>query len=240
MCSASPATSCGGGSSAPVSARTWRSKSSTMRSASAIRPCCASQRGDSGRPAADPPDHERADRADDHHPAPAVEAEDRSRHQMPGEERDDRHGRIHDALVVGEGGPALLLGHQLGQIGVDVHQLDAEADAGDEPPQIDGLRRRLKRHDQRAGGIPEQREGEDRAAAEAVGEPAESERADEHPGEQRGDEAGEALQVEQALRGRLEQPGFEHAERDVGREEQIVELEPAAERKERDQFARVA
>ena len=27
---------------------------------------------------------------------------------MPGQERDDRHGRIHDELVIGEGGPALL------------------------------------------------------------------------------------------------------------------------------------
>ena len=193
-----------------------------------------------GQPAADPPDDERADRADDHDPAPAVEAEDGARHQMPGQERDDRHGRIHDELVVGEGGPALLLRHQLGDIGVDVDQFDAKADAGDKPPQDDRLRRRLKRHDQRADRVPEQREGEDRAAAKAVGDPAEGERADEHPGKACGHKAGEAVQVEQPLSRRLEQAGLEHSRRHIGGEEQVVEFEPAAERKKRDQLQSVA
>jgi CHASE2 domain-containing sensor protein len=145
---------------------------------------------------ANPPDNGGADRADDHHPAPAVEPEDGPRHQLPGQERHHRHCGEHDELIVGEGRPELLLRHQFGHIGIDIHQLDPEPDAGNEPPQIDALRRILKRHDQGADRIPEQREGEDRAAAESIGQPAEGERADEEAQEQRSDETGKAFQIE--------------------------------------------
>src|SRR5208282_1244394 len=57
---------------------------------------------------------------------------------------------------------------------------------------------------------------------------------------QRADETGEAVQVEQTFRGRLEQAFLEQPDRHIGGEEQIVELEPAAERKKRDQLARIA
>ena len=97
----------------------------------------------------------------------------------------------------------------------------------------------LKRHDEGADRVPEQREGEDRAAAEAVRQPAEGERADEHAGEAGRDQAREALQVEQARRGRFEQAFLEQPDRHIGRKEQIVELEPGAERKKRDQPARM-
>ena len=168
MCSASPAIGSGGGSSTP-SARIFvfqiRDQRLGFRGAAVLLQPARRFR----QAAADPPDHRRADRADDHHPAPAVEPENRLRHQLPGQERDDRHGGEHDELVIGEGRAALALRHQLRHIGVDVDQFDAEADAGDEPPQIDAFRRILKRHDEGADRVPQQREGEDRAAAEAVG-----------------------------------------------------------------------
>src|SRR4029077_18269878 len=44
-------------------------------------------------------------------------------------------------------------------------------------------------------------------------------------------------QVEQARRGRFEQAFLEQPDRHIGRKEQIVELEPGAERKKRDQPA---
>ena len=201
-----------------------------MLSASAVRPCCSSQRGDFRQIPADPPNNGGADRADDHDPAPAVESEDGLRHQLPGQERHHRHRGEHDELVIGEGRPALFLRHQFGHIGIDVHQFDAEPDAGNEPPQIDALRRVLKRHDEGADRIPKEREGEDRTAAVPVGQPAERERADEQAQEQRGHETGKALEIEQSLRRRREYAGLEQADGDIGGEEQIVEFEPAAER----------
>ena len=112
----------------------------TMRSASAMRPCCASQRGDSGRRRRIHQMHERADRADQHHPAPAVEPE--RRRAAPAARRAARRPARpmkHDALVEGEGRPRMLLRHQFRDIGVDGHQFDADADAGDEAPQIDAM-----------------------------------------------------------------------------------------------------
>ena len=55
-----------------------------------------------------------------------------------------------------------------------------------------------------------------------------------------GDKTGKALQIEQALRCRLENTGLEKADRHLGGEEQIVEFEPAAERQQRHQPAGVA
>jgi hypothetical protein len=67
--------------------------------------------------------------------APAVEQpEGRPRHEQPGEERDQRHGQELQKLVIGIGAAAMAARHQLRNIGVDRHQLDADADPSDETP----------------------------------------------------------------------------------------------------------
>jgi hypothetical protein len=106
-------------------------------------------------------------------------------------------------------------------------------------PEIDRFRRGLKRQDEGANRIPEQREGEDRAATQTVGQPTKRQRADKHAGKARGDEAGKAVHIEQARGGRLEQTLLEQAGRHIGREEQVVEFEPGAERQQRDQLSRM-
>src|SRR6202044_3983365 len=98
---------------------------------------------------------------------------------------------------------ALLLRHELREISIDVDQFDAKPDAGNEPPKVDGFRRLLKRHNERADRVPQQRKRKDQTPSEAVGEPAEDQCAEKHSGKAGGDEAGEAMQIEQALRGRL-------------------------------------
>ena len=110
------------------------------------------------------------------------------RHQQVGEQGDDRHDGELDHLVVGEGAAADVLGHQLGDVGVDGDQLDADADAGDQAPEADAEAAGLERHDQRGGAVEQQREGEDRAPAVFVGDEAEDEGADEQAGEGGGDE----------------------------------------------------
>ncbi len=64
-------------------------------------------------------------------------SERRDGHQQECEERHDRHGEELEELVVGEGAAAMRPRHQFGNVGVDRHQLDADADAGDEAPEID-------------------------------------------------------------------------------------------------------
>src|SRR5665213_3631271 len=68
---------------------------------------------------------------------------------------------------------------------------------------------------------------------------AEDDGAEEQPGEQCGNEAGEALHAEQRLGGRREDAALEKAERDVAGEEKVVELEAAAERYQDDEVADV-
>src|ERR1700730_2149262 len=73
--------------------------------------------------------------------------------------------------------------HQLRHIGVDRHQLDADADAGDRAPKIDAEAGAWKSHDRGRDRIPDQRKGEeDRPAAIAVGEMAQEHHADKQPG----------------------------------------------------------
>ena len=139
-----------------------------------------------------------------------------------------------------------MAGDQLGDVGVDRHQLHADADAGDEAPQVDAEAGGLERHDQRAGAVPEQREGEDEAAAVGVGDPAERHGADPQAGEQREHEGARAGHLERrqnaedAERLRGEQARLGHAGDDVGGQEQVVELEAGAERDQDDQVPDVA
>ncbi len=59
--------------------------------------------------AANPPDEQRAVRADHHDPAPAVDAERRARHERIGEKRDHRHGHEAVRLLAGERASANVL-----------------------------------------------------------------------------------------------------------------------------------
>src|SRR5207248_8855242 len=87
----------------------------------------------------------------------------------------------------------------------------------------------------------DQRKGEDRAPAVAVGEMAEKDRADEQSGEQGEDEcpyAGHPIgreHAERTERFRREIARLEEARRDIGGQEKVVELKAAAERDQRDQ-----
>ena len=195
------------------------------------------------QPESDEPDHDGADRADQHHPAPAVEAERRRRHQQPGDERHDRHGEELEELVVGERAAAMGQRHQLGDIGIDRDQLDADADAGDEAPQVDAETGGLERHDRGGDRVPDQREREDGSPAVLVGDVAKEDRADEQAGEQREHERADAGDADGGPRmlktpsesggevARLVQPGS-----DVGGQEQVIHLEAAAERDQCDQY----
>ena len=120
------------------------------------------------------PDHHAGGSADQHHPAPAIEVHGRQRHQPPREERHDRHGDEHHRPLDDEGAPAHPARHELGDVGVDGDDLDSDADPGDEPPHPHPARAGLERHDHRGRAVGKQRPGEDRAAAEPVGEKAET------------------------------------------------------------------
>ena len=81
---------------------------------------------------------------------------------------------------------------QLGDVGVDRHQLDADADAGDEAPQIDAEAGVLERHDRGGDRVPDQGEGEHGPPSVVVGDVAQADRADEQAGEQREHEGADA------------------------------------------------
>jgi hypothetical protein len=87
-----------------------------------------------------------------------------------GEGGDDRHADEADRLVDRKGAPAKALGRKLTQIGADGHHLDAEANAGDEAPEVQARGVVLERDHDVGRRVPEKRPGEDRPAAEAVGE----------------------------------------------------------------------
>ena len=135
---------------------------------------------------------------------------------------------------------------QLRDEGVDRHQLHADADAGDEAPQVDAEAGGLERHDQRAGGVPEQGEGEDEAPAIGVGDPAEGHGAEPQAGEQREHEGAGAGHLERRQDtedaegvGR-EQACLGHAGDDIGGQEQVVEFEAGAQRDQDNQLPHVA
>jgi hypothetical protein len=99
------------------------------------------------------------------------------RHEQPSEEGDEWHRQELEELIEGISAAATAARHELGDIGIDRYQLDPDADPGDKAPQIDAEVRGLKRHDRGCDRIPDQREGEDRAASIAIGEMAEKDRA---------------------------------------------------------------
>jgi len=80
----------------------------------------------------------------------------------------------------------------------------------------------LERHDDASHGVPEQRVSKDGAAAEAVGDKADQRGSDEEPGEHGGDETRDAGS-------RRKNAGVNQARSNVAGEEDIVELEEAAE-----------
>ena len=86
------------------------------------------------------PHHQRAERADDHHPAPAVDAERRLRHQPPRKQRDRRYGCVLHQMDESERAAAQTFRHEFADVGIDRHQFDAHADASDQPPQVDSRR----------------------------------------------------------------------------------------------------
>ena len=92
----------------------------------------------------------------------------------------------------------------------------------------------LERHHDICGRVPEQRPGEDRPAAEAIGEKAAEKRADEEAGEQGGDEARDARRPEQTLGPGGEQTGLDQARRDIGGKQEVIEFEEHAEAQEHD------
>ncbi len=187
-----------------------------------------------GHLAAQHPDEHRPHRADRHHPAPAVDAERAPGHQQVGQQRHDRHGGELHHLVEGEGAAAHVLGHQLGDVGVDRHQLHADADTRDQPPQAHAEPRGLERHDQGRGAVPQQRDGEDDAPAVAVRHEAEPGGADEQSGEGGGHEQRGA--AEHAQRDVGEQPRAHQPRHHVSGDEQVVELEQPAQREQRHQL----
>jgi hypothetical protein len=122
--------------------------------------------------------------------------------------------------------------HQLGDIGVDGDDLDADADAGEKPPQQHAAGCGLACHRHRRRGIAEQRPGEDRAPSEPVGEKTQKEGADEQPGKGRRHKRADPRKTEKGLGRGGQQSAAGKARRDVAGKEQVIDLEPAAERQQ--------
>ena len=205
---------------------------SAIASASSSLPCVASQRGLSGT------------RRRIHQTKTAPSAPISTTQRQPSSPsgaigtschaRNATTGTAHelDHLVVGKGAAAERFRHELREIGVDGDELDADADTGDEAPEIEPEGIGLERHDDARHRVPQQREREDRAPAEAIGGKAEQQRAEEETGEERRDEARDAAGAEQPRRGRRQDTLRHKARRDVAGEQEIVELEEAAEREQ--------
>ncbi|GCC49454.1 hypothetical protein chiPu_0033376, partial [Chiloscyllium punctatum] len=141
----------------------------------------------------------------------------------------------HHSLVDRKGPAAHPARHQLGDVGVDGDDLDADSDPGDEAPQQEAARRGLARHDDGRCAVEQQRVSEDGLAPVTIGEEAEAEGADEQAGESRRDEGADAGEAEEGLRRRGHQPAAREARRDIAGEEQIVDFEATAEREQNHQ-----
>ena len=176
----------------------------------------------------------RRERADQHHPAPALDSERGRRHEDKGEKRYDRHAGEADRLIDRKRPPAHPLRREFAQVGADGDDLDAETDARDEPPEIEAEGVGLQRHHDVGRRIPEERPGEDRPPAVAVGEKAAKDRADEEAGEQSGDEARDAGRAKEAAGLGGQDAGFDQARRNIGGEEEVIELEEHAEAEQHD------
>src|SRR5450759_3298913 len=118
--------------------------------------------------AADEPDEDRTQRADQDDPAPAFKAEGVARYQRPSQQGDyGNHAELYD-LVHSEGAASKMFGHEFGDVGVNSHQLNADADAGDHAPGDDANRCVLEGHDDGGSRVPQQRAGENHAPPEPV------------------------------------------------------------------------
>ena len=196
--------------------------------------------GGFGNGAAKEPNENRSGSADEDDPAPAVETRQAAGNERGGDEGRDGYGEEADKLIEGEGCAAGVLGRQFGNVNADGDHLHAQADAGEEAPEVDGSGGGLKGHDEGAGGVPQEGKAEDGAAAEAIRNRAEAERADEESGEKSGDETGEAGDSQEALGGGREDAAGVEGRSDVGGEEEVVKLEAGAEGEQQDQFAEIA
>ena len=119
------------------------------------------------------------------------------------------------------------------------YQLDADPQAGDEPPQIDGYRRTLEGHHKRGDGVTEQRVKKGLLSTVTVRYPAEQQRSDEHACKAGRYETRKASPVEQTLRSGCEYPRLDKTKREVTRHKEIIKLEPATEGDECDHAAEV-
>jgi hypothetical protein len=155
------------------------------------------------------------------------------RHEQIGDQGDDRDRAEHDGLIEGKRPAAHRLRHQLGEIGVDRDQFDADADACDQPPQVDAPARVLKRHHECCGAVPQHRIGEDGPPAVFVRGVSEHEGADEETEKGRGHEQRRTLEDADLNAGK--QPRLHQAGHEVTGHEEIVEFEYASERQQRNQ-----
>ncbi len=195
----------------------------------------------SGQPArtfrntgAKPPDDDRTDGTEQYHPAPPIETEGLPRNHYPCQQSNDGNDAEGDALIEGECAPAQSRRHEFGDIRVDGDELHAKAHPGDEAPDVQPLPGTLKRHDGRAGDVPDQRPGEDRLTAEAIRRLTEQHHTEPQAGKGRKHEGAETANPNKRQRGekpqglRRKQPRLDHARRHIRGEEQIVELEYGA------------
>src|SRR5690348_10193840 len=147
------------------------------------------------------------------------------RHEPSGEERDGWYGGERHRLAERDEPAAIGGGRDLRDVRIDRDDLHADADAREQPPDVDGERAARQRHEQRREGVEDERPRERRPPSELVGDPAEEQRPHEHPGKAGADERRE---TGRPLGERREQLLAIETERDVRRHEEIVRLEPAA------------
>ena len=185
-----------------------------------------------GQAQPDPPDDDSGNGTGPCHPAPAVIAERRLRDQLPGQEIGHQEGDGAHGLQECESRTAGLLWHQLGEIGINRHQLKANSKRADEAPQIHAIRCVLHSHDEVGDAEPQQGVSENRAPPEMVGDIGNEQRGNEEAGEQRGDEAGEAGEPEEAHRCRGEDAGLEQARTERADQSDCVTVEESSERQQ--------
>ncbi len=89
-----------------------------------------------GQAAPHEPDQDRARGPDDHDPAPAVEAQDHVGDEQVRQHGDGRYRGQDDEDAERHVAPARVVRRQLRDVGVDSNQLDADADAGEEAPEV--------------------------------------------------------------------------------------------------------
>jgi len=141
----------------PIRAATWASSRDTIRSASSARPCWASHRGDSGM-AARSTQTNAAARA----PASITHRQPATPNGACGTSSQQASATIGTAAnctawFTAKARPRRAGGVSSVIVGVDGHQLDADADPGDQSPDVQADGCGLAGHDQGGGGVPQQR-----------------------------------------------------------------------------------